>query len=135
MARTRHPRRAGGRSSISATVEGSDRLAAQLQDASTEMFRAVQRAIKESADAIADDTKQRVHVDTGNLRHSVSVRVDMGPVTKAEIGWRDRDDRYALWQEFGTRAMPARPALGPAANAEKRKLPDRIKAAVNGVIS
>jgi hypothetical protein len=40
-----------------------------------------------------------------------------------------------VWQEFGTQAMPARPALGPAFNAEKRKIVRRIGDAINAVIN
>lgn len=131
--RRRHPRASGGRSGISVSVEGADRLQRQLEELSGELYEAVDTAIQEAADAIAEDTRRRVQVDTGNLKRSVAVRTDTGPVIRADIGWFDRSDDYAVWQEFGTRSMPARPALGPAANAEKRNIPARIQAAVRRV--
>ncbi len=49
---------------------------------------------------------------------------------RAEVGWFDRPDYYAAFHEFGTRSIPARPALGPAIEAERRVLPERIAAII-----
>lgn len=130
----RHPRRAGGNSSVTISITGSEALLRQLDHATSRMHKAVREAVEESADAVVAGTKRRVAVDTGNEKISVEKHMSEGAVIRAEIGWKDRDDRYAIWQEFGTRAMPARPALGPAMNAEKRKIRARIQEAIARVI-
>ncbi|MEU3441810.1 HK97-gp10 family putative phage morphogenesis protein [Streptomyces griseoincarnatus] len=122
----RHPR-AGARSSgITVTIEGLPELRRRLEEMPAQLRLACFRALKESAGAVVDGTKGRVKVDTRNLHGSVKARFENNRV-RAEIGWWDRDDRYAIWQEFGTRKMPANPSLGPALEEEKRHLPDRIK--------
>lgn len=119
--------RGGARSSgITVTIEGLPELRQALEQLPTEVKAACHRALRESAGAIIDGVKGRVKVDTRNLHGSVKARYENNRV-RAEIGWWDRDDRYAVWQEFGTRKMPANPSLGPALEEEKRYLPDRIK--------
>jgi HK97 gp10 family phage protein len=119
---------------VSVSIQGSEALLRQLDHVTSRMHQAVRQAVQESSQAVVNGTKRRVHVDTGNLKSSVSYDLSSGPRIKSEIGWKDRDDQYALWQEFGTRSMPARPALGPAFNVEKRKIARRIADAINGVI-
>jgi HK97 gp10 family phage protein len=119
---------------VTVSVTGSEALLKQLEFVTSRMHQAVRKAVEESSQAVVTGTKRRVHVDTGNLKQSADYTMHDGPKIKAEIGWKDRDDRYALWQEFGTQAMPARPALGPAFAAEKRKIVRRISDAINGVI-
>ncbi|MER7799002.1 HK97-gp10 family putative phage morphogenesis protein [Streptomyces parvulus] len=127
--------RAGGRSSgITVTIHGLPELRQALAQLPTEMKAACMRALKESAGAIIDGTKGRVKLDTRNLHGSVKARYENNRV-RAEIGWWDRDDRYAIWQEFGTRKMPANPSLGPALEEEKRHLPDRIKREIRRELS
>lgn len=130
----RHPRSGGRRSSVTVSVSGSEALLRQLDHVTSRMHQAVRKAVEESGNEVVKGTQRRVHVDTGNLKTSVRVDMHDGPRIKAEIGWKDRDDQYALWQEFGTQSMPARPALGPAFNAEKRKIAGRISDAIQGVI-
>ncbi|WP_442803376.1 hypothetical protein OG411_17305 [Streptomyces pseudogriseolus] len=122
----RHPRAGARNSGITVTIEGLPELRQRLEEMPAQLKLASFRALKESAGAVVDGTKGRVKVDTGNLRGSVKARYENNRV-RAEIGWWDQDDRYAIWQEFGTRKMPARPSLGPALEEEKRHLPDRIK--------
>lgn len=120
------PRGSGRSSGITVTIEGLPELRQKLEQMPIEVKLACFRALKESADAIIEGTKGRVKVDTGNLRGSVKARFENNRL-RAEIGWWDRDDDYAVWQEFGTRRMPARPSLGPALEEEKRHLPGRLK--------
>ncbi|RMB81279.1 HK97-gp10 family putative phage morphogenesis protein [Streptomyces shenzhenensis] len=122
----RHPRGGARQSGITVTIEGLPELRQRLRELPTELKAACFRALKESAGAVIDGTKGRVKVDTHNLQNGVKARYENNRV-RAEIGWWDRDDRYAIWQEFGTRKMPANPSLGPALEEEKRHLPDRIK--------
>jgi HK97 gp10 family phage protein len=122
----RHPRAGARNSGITVTIEGLPELRRRLEETPAQLKLACFRALKESAGAVIDGTKSRVKQDTRNLHGSVKARYENNRV-RAEIGWWDRDDRYAVWQEFGTRKMPANPSLGPALEEEKRHLPDRIK--------
>lgn len=122
----RHPRAGARNSGITVTIEGLPELRQRLEELPTEVKAACFRALKESAGAVVDGTKGRVKVDTGNLRGSVKARFENARL-RAEVGWWDRDDRYAVWQEFGTRRMPARPSLGPALEEEKQHLPGRLR--------
>lgn len=122
----RHPRGGTRNSGITVTIEGLPELRRRLEEMPTQLKLACFRALKESAGAVVDGTKGRVKVDTRNLHGSVKARYENNRL-RAEIGWWDRDDRYAVWQEFGTRKMPANPSLGPALEEEKRHLPDRIQ--------
>ena len=76
---------------------------------------------------------RRVDVDSGNLRDSTDIKYEDDGL-RAEVGWRDRDDLYASLHEHGTRRIPAKPVLGPALEAERAKLPDRIRAEVRKVL-
>jgi HK97 gp10 family phage protein len=120
---------------VSVTISGSEALLKQLQHTSSRLHQAVRKAVEDASKEVVASTQRRVHVDTGNLKTSVDYTMSDGAKIKSEIGWKDRDDRYAVWQEFGTQAMPARPALGPAFNAEKRKIVRRIGDAINAVIN
>lgn len=135
MARNRHPRARGRNSSVTVSINGQEALLRQMEHVTSRMYQAVLAAVEAASKDVVDATKRRVHVDTGNLKTSVKYTIRAGPKIKSEIGWKDRDDQYALWQEFGTQAMPARPALGPAFEAEKRKISRRIGEAINGVIN
>lgn len=132
----RHPRARGRNSNVTVAVNGQEALLRQLEHVTSRLHQVVREAVEESAKAVVDGTKRRVHVDTGNLKRSVKVYpAHIGANIKLDIGWKDRTDQYALWQEFGTRAMPARPALGPAFNQEKRKIVRRISEAIQGVLN
>ncbi|PAN01006.1 hypothetical protein CJI59_13850 [Streptomyces sp. Alain-F2R5] len=122
----RHPRGGARGSGITVTIEGLPELRQRLEELPTEVKAACFRALKESAGAIIDGAKGRVKVDTHNLQNSVKARYENSRL-RAEIGWWDLDDRYAIWQEFGTRKMPANPSLGPALEEEKKQLPNRLK--------
>lgn len=123
--------RGGGTRSTGVTVqiEGLDRLRDQLDDLTPTIRAAAFKALKESAEAIRSDASAGVRVKSGNLRNSAKARFHNNQL-RAEIGWWDNDDLYAILHEFGTRKIPARPALGPAAAAERSRIADRLRAEV-----
>ncbi|RPK85062.1 HK97-gp10 family putative phage morphogenesis protein [Streptomyces sp. ADI98-10] len=133
-------RRGGGRgggtrsSDITVQIEGLDALRDQLADLTPTIRAAGFKALKDSAEAIRADASGGVRVDSGNLRNSAKARFHNNQLV-AEIGWWDRDDFYAILHEFGTRRIPARPALGPAIEAERTKLAARIQAEVRRALS
>ncbi|WP_030744452.1 HK97-gp10 family putative phage morphogenesis protein [Streptomyces sp. NRRL F-5135] len=108
------------------TIEGIDRLRDRLAELEPTILAAAKRAVRDSATAVREDTRRGVRVDTGNLRDKVAVHIEDDGL-RAEVGWRDRHDWYAALHEHGTRRIPAQPALGPAIEAERTKLADRIR--------
>ncbi|MGW3936441.1 HK97-gp10 family putative phage morphogenesis protein [Streptomyces phaeochromogenes] len=114
-------------------IQGLDRLRDQLQDLAVEIRQAAFKALRESAEAVVNDTQQNVRVDSGNLKEGVAARYHNNQL-RAEIGWWQNDDQYAIYHEHGTRKIPAKPALGPALEAERNKIGDRIKIEVRKVL-
>ncbi|MFE0270811.1 HK97-gp10 family putative phage morphogenesis protein [Streptomyces sp. NPDC058992] len=118
------------------TVElvGMDELRQKLQELGPNVKLACFRALKESAAAVVDHTKAAVRKDTGNLQESVKARFRNNEL-RAEIGWWDRDDNYAIYHELGTRRFPPKPSLGPALEAERNKIGGRIAAEIRKELS
>lgn len=73
--------------------------------------RAGNRARKDVLDAIADDSRRLVPVDTGELRNSIKVRPVLGRVEVGTDHW--------LFVEYGTRFMDAQPFIRPALFRER----------------
>lgn len=137
MARRRSSRRGGsggGGGTVQVNIQGIDRLRSRLEELGPEIIAAAKRAVRESAEDVKAEARQKVHVDTGNLRDSVDIKYENDGL-RAEVGWRDRDDWYASLHEHGTRRIPANPVLRPAIEGERTKLPARIKAEVRRAVS
>ena len=115
-------------------IQGIDQLREDLADLTPTIRAAGFKALKESAEAIRSDASGGVRVDSGNLRNSAKARFHNNQL-RAEIGWWDTDDFYAILHEFGTRKIRARPVLGPAAAAERSKIAGRIQAEVRRALS
>ncbi|MEU9777141.1 HK97-gp10 family putative phage morphogenesis protein [Streptomyces sp. NPDC047968] len=130
----RRRRRGSGtrRSTLDIDIVGVDRLRGQIESLEVKLRAALFKALQESAEAVVTATKPAVRKDSGNLQESVRARYENSRL-RAEIGWWDRDDHYAIYHELGTRRLPAQPALGPAAEAERRKIADRIQREVRKV--
>lgn len=107
------------------TIEGLNELRARLEELGEQIREAAGKAIEEAAEAVRDDAREQVRVDTGKLKRGLKTYVKKSDLT-AEVGWRDPKLYYAKFQEFGTTRIPANPALTAAAEAERRRLPDRI---------
>lgn len=132
------PRRSRGGSvrrqgPITVEIEGLPRLAEQLDELATSIRAACFKALMESAEAVVTGTQQKVAVDSRNLHRSVKARYENNRL-RAEVGWWDQDDQYAIYQEFGTKKMPANPSLGPALEQERNQIDARIKAEVRKVL-
>lgn len=128
--------RGGGTRStgITVSIEGLDALRDQLADLTPTIRAACFKALKDSAEAVRSDAAGGVRVKSGNLQGSAKARFHNNQLL-AEIGWWDSDDLYAILHEFGTRKIPARPALGPAIEAERTKISARIQAEVRRALS
>lgn len=130
MARPRRRRRA---SPVRMRIIGMDSLRQELAGLDSAIRAACRRALEQSAEAVVFGTKENVRVDSGNLRESVRARYRNNQL-RAEVGWWDRDDRYAFYHEHGTKRFPPQPALGPALEAERNQIGGRIQTEVRKVL-
>ncbi|MEU2077104.1 HK97-gp10 family putative phage morphogenesis protein [Streptomyces sp. NPDC013489] len=114
-------------------IEGLERLTDRIEDLPAEVRHALFKALKESAEAVVASVKGAVKVDSRNLQGSIKARYENARL-RAEIGWWDADDGYSIYQEFGTKRMPANPTLGPALEQERNRINDRVKTEVRRVL-
>lgn len=132
MARRRGRR--SGRSPVQFRVVGMDSLREKLTDLAPKLLEASQAAVTSSAEAVRDQTKTTVRVNTGNLRDSVDIHYANAGLS-AKVGWKDRSDWYATAHEFGTQRITAQPALGPALEAERARFESRLRVEVRRILS
>jgi HK97 gp10 family phage protein len=114
-------------------ITGLDQLRERLAELEPQLVEASKRAVEASAEAVRDDTRQNVRVKTGNLRDKVAIHYSSDHL-KASVGWKDRADWYAVAQELGTKSIPAQPALGPAAEAERARFEARLRAEIERIL-
>jgi HK97 gp10 family phage protein len=82
---------------------------------------AAHTAPQEAAESLRDDWAAHVPVDTGRLRDSIQ----MAPQGR---GVRvSTDTPYAVYVEWGTSKMPARPAYRPAVERARRAYPELVR--------
>jgi HK97 gp10 family phage protein len=131
MARGRRPRGGGGgaRTGITVEIQGLDHLADQLDELPQKVKEALLRAVRESAEDVQRETLVNVRKDSGRLQRKLKIRYKAKGL-RAEVGWFDQDAYYAWFQEHGTRSIPARPALGPAIEAERHRIRERVSAEI-----
>ncbi|GGV86712.1 hypothetical protein GCM10010294_67670 [Streptomyces griseoloalbus] len=127
-------RRRRRRSPVRMQVHGMDSLRESLEGLAPKLLEASRAAVEASAEAVQEQTRDSVRVDTGNLRDSVGIHYARGGLA-AKVGWKDRADWYATIHEFGSQRIPAQPALGPALEQERVRFEDRLKIEVRRVLS
>ncbi|MGW1035006.1 HK97-gp10 family putative phage morphogenesis protein [Streptomyces antibioticus] len=120
------------------TITGLARLRERLEDLPEEIKAALAKGVKESAEAVRDDVKRNVPVDSSgrddhHLRDTVGIRYDETGLV-ASVGWFDPEDFYAIFVEKGTRAQPAQPTLHPALERERRQYAARLTDEVRRVL-
>ncbi|MEU3600881.1 HK97-gp10 family putative phage morphogenesis protein [Streptomyces sp. NPDC006798] len=114
-------------------ILGAARLRQRLETLPDEIVEALKKAVRESAEAVRDDTRDTVRVHSGNLRDTVDIRYEHNGLT-ALVGWFEDPEYYARFLEHGTRRAPARPALRPALEAERTRYRARLTAEVRQVL-
>ncbi|MFC8012206.1 HK97-gp10 family putative phage morphogenesis protein [Streptomyces cinereoruber] len=121
------------RTGMTVEILGADRLRARLEDLGENIIGALQKAVKESAEAVKADTQRDVAKNTRNLHDKVDIKYKDDDLT-AVVGWHNDSEYYARFLEYGTRRAPARPALRPALEAErgryKARLTDEVRRAL-----
>jgi len=93
---------------ITCDVEGVEEFKAAMQQFDSGMQRWIHRQLASWAADVKALAKQLVPVRTGHLRSSIYAKIQEWV---AEIG---AEATYALFVEFGTRYMQAKPFLYPA---------------------
>ena len=93
--------------------------------------RVTKNALRAGARVIRDEAKDRVPVDTGDLRDSVVVRSPTRGQRKrgaalVVVGFEKPVSRRAHLTEFGTQHQPAQPFLRPAVDEGGNKAIDAI---------
>ncbi|MFD4527855.1 HK97-gp10 family putative phage morphogenesis protein [Streptomyces sp. NPDC058470] len=111
-------------------VTGIAQLKQRLQDMPDQIKDSLVEAVKESAEAVRDDVKRNVPVDTRgsdshHLKDAVDIRYREGGLV-ADVGWFGRENSYATYVEFGTRRRPAQPSLYPALERERGRFAARL---------
>lgn len=107
-------------------VIGLDRLERRLAELLPELKEAAQAAVKDAGQAMVADVKRGVRRDTNNLHDSVKDTYQKDGL-QVSVGWRDREDLYAVFHERGTRRTPANPTLIPALEREGRELVAKLR--------
>jgi len=114
---------------ISVGVNGQQEVAIKLGRISEKVKQAIKQEIGASALRIQASAKRRCPVRTGALRNSITV--DLYGEMSAEIA---PHMPYAIFVEFGTRKMRARPYMTPAAEEERPRLAKELEIIVKGGI-
>ncbi|MCM1974005.1 HK97-gp10 family putative phage morphogenesis protein [Streptomyces sp. G1] len=122
----------------SVRINGMARLRQRLEDLPEDIKDALKKGVRESAEAVRDDVKQHVRVDRSgrddhHLRDTVDIRYEEDGLV-AEVGWFGQEDYYAVFQERGTRRVPANPTLLPALERERGKYRARLTDEVRRVL-
>jgi HK97 gp10 family phage protein len=120
-------------------VYGANKLMARLTELRTvRLKQSTEENVRKTCEAIRDDAKAIVPVDTGSLRssirlqvrprptaHSISYGVSAGGyVTNPKSG---KKVNYASFVEYGTRKMAAQPYMRPAIERHKEELPKMFR--------
>lgn len=122
----RPKRRTRTKSGVSVELEGLEELRAKLNELPEQTRVGAGRALEESAEAIADDMRDEVPVDSGNLQDSIRAEVDVDAF-RAEVGPEKAQAHYGYFIEFGTTSITPRPFAVPAGENERGRFPDRVR--------
>lgn len=108
-------------------IIGTGRLEARFAQIKEQLRAAAQETVHAAGREMTADVARHVRHDTGNLAESVKDEYENDGLT-VTVGWRDRDDLYAQYQERGTRRMTARPTLVPALARASTQAVNRLRA-------
>jgi HK97 gp10 family phage protein len=110
---------------VNVAIEGVEEFKTAMQRFDSAMQNHVQEQLASWAEAVKALAKQLVPVRTGHLRDSIYAKISEW---MAEIS---SEAAYALFVEFGTRRMRARPYLFPAIQEHLSRLEQIICEAID----
>lgn len=144
---------------IYVNVKGVEEALRELRKAEKECREAAGEVLEKQAAVIAEDARKRCPVETGALQESIRFEVDKkkldGSVTAGGQKVRGRDTYYAMFVEFGTRAIrkgeetktskrkrhqvdrkaiAAQPFLYPAARAHEEETTEKLSNAMHDIL-
>jgi len=110
---------------------------ALLRKASRRALRGVsRRAVRQGLEMIAEEARRLAPVDTGALRESIHVEMSPGGTNgEVVVGTSGGPEYYAMFVEFGTAHMPARPFLRPAADAVRDRIQRQLAKSVADAVT
>jgi HK97 gp10 family phage protein len=110
-------------------------LKSKLPDIADHLRSEVSRAVKEAAQAVADEAKARVPVDEGDLRDAIHIERREAGAYAVVAG--NEDVYWGHYVEHGTQASEGRnfstgprPFLVPALELERTRIAERIERAL-----
>lgn len=114
----------------SSQVIGLADLQAELDRLGPKLHEVVAEAVEDTAKEVLAQARRDVPVDTGLTRDGLDIAYRDDGLT-ADVGEGDDSRAHiAGFLEFGTSAMPARPFMTPAAEAQRAPMRQRIEANV-----
>lgn len=122
--------------SVNISVTGGDGLRRALEQYQSTVYQEFTKALTMEAEEIAQDAQSRVRVDSGDLKGSISaevskhLRANVRP--RSELSRESGQDHgiKANVNEFGRKSDPGQPYMTPAAEASRRRWPNRAKKAL-----
>ncbi|MCF4152616.1 HK97 gp10 family phage protein [Dethiosulfovibrio sp. F2B] len=114
---------------ITLQVSGTEELIRDLRKAGIEVREEAGDVLKEQAEAIKEDAKGRVPVDTGVLKQSIRSFVSkkrLSATVSAGGKVSGGDPYYAGFVEFGTKNSSPHPFLFPAARAHETETEEKL---------
>ncbi len=111
------------------SVKGVEENIAALRLVKDQAKDKIIEVLREETQEAVEDAKNRVPVDTGALRDSIKRTISKKKLTATmSAGGKVKgvDTYYAFFVEHGTRKMPARPFLYPAARAHEKDIAERL---------
>jgi HK97 gp10 family phage protein len=111
-----------------ATVEGSEKVVANLKKVQNTARNRLEQGLLNSALIVERDAKKKAPVDTGRLRDSITHETDFGSGDPSvTVG---TNVEYAPYVEFGSSKAAAQPFLYPALTENKSKILKEIAKAL-----
>jgi len=91
----------------------------RLPELRGELRAAASQVVRATAAMVEIRAKDIVPVDTGNLKNSIQTTMENDLLAIVSTGTTEEDAPYAIYVEYGTRRMAARPYMRPAAEAAR----------------
>lgn len=113
------------------TVKGGDKIIAKLKELGVDANKAIEVALKQSAEIIRAEAARKAPKRTGKLAGSMAVSeaknnsIDIGPSKEAF---------YGMFLELGTKKMRARPFLRPSLDEKKYDVKRKFRQILKGFI-
>lgn len=126
---------------MAVTISGGDQLRTALARVDRRIQERFVAAIAAEAAAVVADARSNVRVDSGDLQGAITAEISDGGLT-AQIGPRASESSVdaksfaikANVNEFGRANDPGQAFMLPAAEASRRRWPDRARAAIKDAV-